>query len=67
MRSSPSVAPRPPDDVDVHLVLDDFGERLGRAWREMSDERTDRQTVILDLLDGQYSLKTCAPISPRLF
>jgi hypothetical protein len=26
----PSIAPSSPDDVDVYLVLDDFGERLGQ-------------------------------------
>jgi hypothetical protein len=55
MRLSPSIAPGPPDDVDVYLVLDDFGERLGRAWRETGEERTDRERVITDLVDGQYS------------
>jgi hypothetical protein len=55
MRRSPSIAPAQPDDVDVYLVLDDFGGRLGRAWRETDEESTDRQTVITDLIDGQYS------------
>jgi hypothetical protein len=36
-------------------VLDNFAERLGRAWREVNEERTDRETVIADLLEGQYS------------
>jgi hypothetical protein len=36
----PSIAPSSPDDVDVYLVLDDFDERLGRAWRETDEERT---------------------------
>ena len=31
MRRSPSIAPTQPDDIDVYLVLDDFGGRLGRA------------------------------------
>jgi hypothetical protein len=55
MRPAPSIAAGQPDDVDVYLVLDDFGERLGRAWRETDEERTDRDGVIRDLLDGQYS------------
>lgn len=54
MRRSPSIVPDT-DDRDIYLVLDDFGERLGRAWRETGEERTDRRTVILDLIDGQYS------------
>jgi hypothetical protein len=53
MRSSPSIV-HDPDDREIYLVLDDFGERLGRAWREIDDERTDRETVIRDLFEGQY-------------
>ncbi len=51
----PSIAPALPDDVDVNPVLDDFGERLGRSWRETDEERTDREAVIRNLLEGQYS------------
>jgi hypothetical protein len=54
-RWTPSIAPSPPDDLDIYIVLDNFGERLGRAWREVNEERTDRETVIADLLEGQYS------------
>lgn len=50
-----SIAPALPCDVDVYLVLDDFGEKLGRAWREAGEERTDRKAVLADLIDGQYS------------
>lgn len=50
----PSIAPSLPDDRDVYLVLDEFSERLGRAWRETDEDSTDRRTVITDLLDGQY-------------
>ena len=50
-----SIAPALPDDRDVYLVLDDFGGRLGRAWRETDEDRTDRATVFMDLIDGQYS------------
>ncbi len=41
-------------DQDTYLVLDDFGGRLGRAWRETDEQATDRQTLIRDLMDGQY-------------
>jgi hypothetical protein len=54
MHSSPSIVPQS-DDQDVYLVLDDFGGRLGRAWRETDEALTDRATVITDLLVGQYS------------
>ena len=42
------------DDETVYLVADDFG-RLGRAWREADYEATDPETVIRDLLTGQYN------------
>jgi hypothetical protein len=54
MRPSPSIIP-PGGDQDAYLVLDDFGGRLGRAWREADVEHTDLETVITDLLDGQYN------------
>jgi hypothetical protein len=52
MRPSPSIVPG--IGRDVYLVLDDFG-RLGSAWRETDVEKTDLETVITDLLHGQFS------------
>jgi hypothetical protein len=45
-----------PNDIDqtVYLVAEDFG-KLGRAWREADYEATDLETVIQDLLSGQYN------------
>jgi len=54
MRTSPSIVPDALDR-DVYLVLDDFGERLGRSWCETDEADTDRATLIRHLLDGQYS------------
>jgi hypothetical protein len=34
-------------------VVDDLG-RLGRVWREADFETTDFETVVMDLLEGQY-------------
>ena len=51
MRASPSIVPG--SDQDVYLVVDDFGSH-GRAWRETDVEDTDLETVISDLLEGQY-------------
>ena len=48
---TPSIVPNN-DDQNVYLV-DDFG-RSGRAWREADVEDTDLETVILDMLEGQY-------------
>jgi len=53
MRRSPSIVPESVDQ-DTYLVLDDFGA-LGRAWREADEAEIDRETVIVSLLDGQYS------------
>jgi hypothetical protein len=40
-------------------VLEDFGP-LGRAWRETDDGESDRQTLIRDMLDGQYENPSAA-------
>ena len=50
---TPSIVPHDNDET-IYLVADDFG-RLGRAWREADYEATDLETVIQDLLTGQYS------------
>ena len=49
---TPSIVPTDQDET-VYLVADDFG-RLGRSWRESDYEATDLETVIQDLLTGQY-------------
>ena len=50
---TPSIIPND-DDQTVYLVAEDFG-KLGRAWREAEYEATDLETVIQDLLSGQYN------------
>jgi hypothetical protein len=54
MNNSPSIVPSL-EDRDIYLVLDDFGGRLGRAWSETGEKHTDRETLITDLMTGQYS------------
>ncbi|MDO8944549.1 MAG: hypothetical protein Q7U75_15305 [Desulfobacterales bacterium] len=49
----PSIVPNGHDET-VYLVLEDFG-RNGRAWRETDVERSDLETVITDLMSGQYA------------
>ena len=51
---SPSPPVIPGDDDTVYLVVDDFG-KLGRCWREADIATTDLETVVADLLDGQYN------------
>jgi hypothetical protein len=54
MRASPSIAPHALGQ-DTYLVLDNFGGRLGRAWRETDESATDRQTLLRDLVEGEFS------------
>ena len=53
MRRSPSIVPHWPNQ-DTYLVLEDFGSRFDRAWRETDEDATDRETLILNLLSGEY-------------
>ncbi|MCK1393675.1 hypothetical protein [Bradyrhizobium sp. 1] len=55
MRSSPSIVPADRLDRDIYLVLEDFGARAGCAWRETDEQDTDRDTIVRDLLSGQYT------------
>jgi hypothetical protein len=41
-------------DQNVYIVVDDFG-RLGREYRETDVERADLESLIADLMSGQYS------------
>lgn len=50
---TPSIVPNG-DDQTVYLVKDDLG-RLGAVWREADAEGTDLETVITDLMAGEYS------------
>jgi hypothetical protein len=50
---TPSIVPND-DDQNVYLVVDDFAHR-GTAWREADTEKTDMETVVADLLSGQYN------------
>src|SRR5215212_8739556 len=50
-RSSPSLVPS--YDVNVYIVLDDFG-KIGRAYRETDEAEADLETVIENMMEGQY-------------
>ena len=54
MRRSPSIVPQT-DDREIYLVLNNYGDRLGRAWAEVPEDDTGRESVIRDLMPGQYS------------
>jgi hypothetical protein len=49
---TPSIVPNGRDQT-VYLVVDDFG-RLGRAFRETDVERSNLESIISDLMSGQY-------------
>ena len=52
---TPSIIPGADEnDQTVYLVADDFG-KVGRAWRETDYEASDLETVVQDLLTGQYN------------
>ena len=53
MRHSPSMVPSK-GSGDTYLVLEDLGH-LGRVWRETAEADANRETLIRDLLDDQYS------------
>jgi hypothetical protein len=50
---TPSIVPYGADQT-VYLVVDSFGG-LGTAYRETDVERTDLETVITDLISGQFN------------
>jgi hypothetical protein len=50
--ASPSIVPG--FDADVYVVLDDLGQ-LGRVYREVDEEKADRESVIRFLKEGQYN------------
>jgi hypothetical protein len=56
----PSIVPQDAER-DTYLVLEDFGGRLGRAWRETDAESADRATLIRDLLDGPMTMACQRP------
>ena len=50
--------PLVPDEqrnVTVHIVLDDFGERFGRAYRETGESEADEKTIVENIIAGEYS------------
>jgi hypothetical protein len=56
MRESNWIPSLVPDGADqtVYLVVDDFRQQ-GRVFRETEVQRTDLETVIADLVSGQYN------------
>ncbi|MGY4370711.1 putative NAD-dependent epimerase/dehydratase family protein [Bradyrhizobium sp. LB1.3] len=55
MRHSPSIVPLDRLDREIYLVLEDFRARAGCSWRETDEQDTDLETIMSDLLSGQYA------------
>ncbi|MCK1291905.1 MULTISPECIES: hypothetical protein [unclassified Bradyrhizobium] len=55
MRHAPSIVPLDRLDRDIYLVLEDFGALAGCSWRETDEQDTDFETIIRDLITGQYA------------
>jgi hypothetical protein len=55
MSSAPPLAPASNAQDTVYLVLDNFGGRLGRSWRETDQAKTSLSALMVDLVDGQYN------------
>ena len=53
---APSLVPdEQPYDVAVYIVVDDYGQQLGRAYAETDEAKADEKTVVSDIISGQYS------------
>ncbi len=50
-----TLVPNAQFDATVHIVLDDFGGRLGRAYRETDEAEADEKTIIDNMISGEYS------------
>jgi hypothetical protein len=56
MRKTPPLVPGLlPFDETVHIVLDDVGPRLGRAYVETADGKADESSIVTKIIVGEYS------------
>jgi len=51
---TPTIVPYGADQTPLPLVVDRFG-RFGSVYRETDVERTDLETIITDLMSGQFN------------
>ena len=53
---TPSLVPDgQPYDVAAYIVVNDYGQQLGRAYAETDEAKADEKTVVSDIISGQYS------------
>ena len=51
---TPPLAPKLSDNV-IHIVLNDFCEKLGRAFLETDEAEADEFTIVSKIISGEYS------------
>jgi hypothetical protein len=51
---TPPLARKLSDNV-IHIVLNDFGEKLGRAFLETDEAEADEFTIVSKIISGEYS------------
>ena len=54
-RTSSLVPDEQPYDVAAYIVVNDYGQQLGRAYAETDEAKADEKTVVSDIISGQYS------------
>jgi hypothetical protein len=53
---TPPLAPgKLTDNVTIHIVLNDFGEKLSRAFLETDEAEADEWTIVSNIVSGEYS------------
>ena len=53
---TPSLVPdEQPYDVAAYIVVNDYGQQLGRAYAETDEAKADEKTVVSDIISGLYS------------
>ena len=55
MRTPPLAPGKLTEDVAVYIVLNDFGEKLGRAFIETDEAEADEWTIVSKIISGEYS------------
>ena len=38
-----------------YFVLCDYGQKIGKCWYESDPEKSDRETIVSWLIEGQYT------------
>jgi hypothetical protein len=53
---APSLVPdEQPYDVAAYIVVNDYGQQLGRTYAETDEAKADEKTVLSNISGGEYS------------